>query len=145
MPVEDIRAFLKVGEFGTSGMPQPDHFADIARAGYKTVINLALPTSVNALPHEADLVTRVGMRFVHIPVNFEQPQRRDYELFEQILNAVRPEPVFIHCAANMRVSAFLFLYRIRNNLATPSQAHSDLAKIWTPDPTWTRFIEILSS
>lgn len=141
MAIEEIRAFLKLGEFGTSGMPRAEHFPEIARAGFKTVINLALPTSDNALANEGELVTRAGMTYVHIPVLFDSPKLGDYLRFEKVMNAIRSDPVFIHCAANMRVSAFMFLYRVRNQLASRSEAESDLNKIWEPDPIWRQFID----
>ena len=144
MPLEDIRAFLMLPEkIGTSGMPTGSQFPDIAQAGFRTVINLALPTSDNALPNEGDLGTRAGMAYVHIPVLFDAPKRTDYEQFERVMNALRPEPVFVHCAANMRVSAFMFLYRVRNGLAPRNVAESDLRRIWEPDGVWREFIDSL--
>jgi uncharacterized protein (TIGR01244 family) len=141
MAIEDIRAFLMLPEkIGTSGMPRAEQFADIARAGFRTVINLALPTSDNALPNEGELVTRAEMAYVHIPVLFDAPKKSDYEQFERLMNALRPQPVFVHCAANMRVSAFMFLYRVRNGLAARDAAESDLRKIWDPDGVWREFI-----
>lgn len=141
MAIEEIRAFLQVGDFGTSGMPLPDHFSDIAQAGFMTVINLALPTSDNAIANEGDLVTRAGMTYVHIPVLFDAPAPTDYLRFEKVLNALRGERVFVHCAANMRVSAFIFLYRVRNHLASRTEAEAELHKIWEPDPVWRNFID----
>ncbi|HEX7860019.1 MAG TPA: protein tyrosine phosphatase family protein [Verrucomicrobiae bacterium] len=140
MAIEDVRAFLKLGEIGTSGMPKAEHFGEIAKAGFTTVINLALPTSDNALANEGDLVTRAGMTYVHIPVLFDAPKRSDYERFEKLMKAVRGEPVFVHCAANMRVSAFMFLYRLRNGLANRSNAEVDLRRIWEPDDVWREFM-----
>jgi protein tyrosine phosphatase (PTP) superfamily phosphohydrolase (DUF442 family) len=141
MPIEDIRAFLMLpGPIGTSGMPTAQQFTDIAQAGFRGVINLALPTSDNALPNEGDLVTRAGMAYIHIPVLFDAPKPSDYEQFERMMNARRPQPLFVHCAANMRVSAFVFLYRLRNNLAARDAAESDLRKIWDPDGVWRDFI-----
>lgn len=143
MAIEEIRGFLKLGEFGTSGMPRAEHFPEIARAGFKTVINLALPTSDNAISNEGELVTRAGMTYVHIPVLFDAPAPTDYLRFEKVMDAIRTEPVFIHCAANMRVSAFMFLYRFRNQLASRPEAESDLRKIWNPDPIWRAFMDSL--
>ncbi len=141
MALDDIRAFLLLQDgTATSGMPQPEHFREIADAGFRTVINLALPTSDNALPNEADLVTRAGMTYVHIPVLFDAPKRADYDRFEKVLNAVRDQPVFVHCAANMRVSAFMYLYHIRPGLMARDLAEADLRKIWEPDATWTQFV-----
>ena len=141
MALEDIRAFLLLQDgTATSGMPRPEHFREIADAGFRTVINLALPTSDNALPNEADLVTRAGMTYVHIPVLFDAPKRADYERFEKVLDAVRDQPVFVHCAANMRVSAFMYLYRVRAGNVPRHIADADLRKIWEPDATWHQFI-----
>ncbi|MGZ8938007.1 MAG: protein tyrosine phosphatase family protein [Limisphaerales bacterium] len=144
--MENIRAFLMLAEgVGTSGMPRAEQFADISAAGFKAVINLALPTSDNALANEGDLVTRAGMTYVHLPVLFDAPRRADYERFERIMDSVKSEPVFVHCAANMRVSAFMFLYRMRNSQIPREVAEADLHKIWRPDNVWTEFIDSVQS
>src|SRR5688572_8979624 len=100
MAIEQIRAFMRVGKVGTSGMPRVEHFDEIAEAGFKVVINLALPTSDNAIGNEGELVTRAGMSYVHIPVPFDAPQRADYERFEKLMQALKDDSVFVHCAAN---------------------------------------------
>lgn len=125
---------------GTSGMPRAEHFKAIAEAGYRTVINLALPTSDNALPNEGELVSSEGMTYVHIPVLFDAPLRDDYERFENAMEAFGSAPVFVHCAANMRVSAFMFLYRLRSGKVSRAEALRDLRKIWEPDEVWRKFI-----
>ena len=140
MAIEEIRAYVRVGEIGTSGMPTVEQFREIAKAGFTTVINLALPTSDNALANEGELVTRSGMMYAHIPVLFDAPKRSDYERFEKLMKAMAGEPVFVHCAANMRVSACLLLYRLRNGLAQRAEAEADLRKIWEPDEVWREFI-----
>ena len=54
MALDDIRAFLLLQDgTATAGMPRPEHFPEIAAGGFRTVINLALPTSTGALPDEA--------------------------------------------------------------------------------------------
>ena len=139
--LESIRGFLRLREgTGTSGMPRAEHFGAIARAGYRAVINLALPTSDNALGNEGELVSREGMTYVHIPVLFDRPKKEDYEKFERMMRVFEGAPVFVHCAANMRVSAFVFLYRLRNGMAKRAEAEADLRKIWEPDGVWREFI-----
>jgi len=49
--------------------------------------------------------------------------------------------VFVHCAANMRVSAFMYLYRLIHERLSDEQAKSDLHRIWTPNDTWQAFIQ----
>jgi uncharacterized protein (TIGR01244 family) len=135
-----IRNFLRIDDrLATSGMPQPDDFAALRQAGFDVVINLALPTSDNALPKEGELVSAQGMTYVHIPVKFDAPQSADFERFMRVMDGCAGQRVFVHCAANMRVSAFVFLHRLRNG-ADRTTAESDLAKIWQPDGVWRDFM-----
>jgi uncharacterized protein (TIGR01244 family) len=135
-----IRNFLNIDDrLATSGMPQPDDFAALRQAGFGVVINLALPTSDSALPNEGDLVSAQGMTYIHIPVNFELPQPDDFERFTRMMDACAGQRVFVHCAANMRVSAFVFLHRLRHGVDRAT-AVRDLTKIWRPDGAWREFV-----
>src|ERR1700758_3855351 len=111
-PLSDIYNFRAIGErLGTAGQPTEGQFRAVREAGFEIVINLALPTSDNALANEGSLVTGLGMSYVHIPVNFQAPSAQDFRAFREVMRAFENRPVFVHCAANMRVSAFVFLYR----------------------------------
>ena len=135
-----IRNFLQLSErLGTSGMPRPDQFAAIRDAGFEVVINLAMPTSDNAMPNEGNLVTSAGMTYVHIPVNFEAPRPADFDRFSKLLDGLSEQRVYVHCAANMRVSAFVFLHRVLRG-ESRDQAERDLKRIWNPDGVWRELI-----
>ena len=140
--IEEIRGFLRLDDrIATSGMPRPEHFAAMRDAGFEVVINLALPTSDNALANEGELVSQQGMSYVHIPVNFEHPTPGDFEKFRRVMDALADRKVFVHCAANMRVSAFMYLYRVRNDPGCESKAMADMHQIWRPEGVWKDFIE----
>ena len=49
--------------------------------------------------------------------------------------------VFVHCAANKRVSAFIYLYRRSQKDVDKEVAKKDLEKIWIPNETWQQFIQ----
>src|SRR5688572_30153395 len=124
--LESIRGYLRLSDrIATSGMPQPEHFTCIREAGFDVVINLALPTSDNAIPSEGELVSTQGMTYIHLPVKFDAPQPEDFERFSRMMDACQNQRVFVHCAANMRVSAFMFLYRLRRREATRDAAERD--------------------
>ena len=112
----------------------------IREAGFEAVINLALPTSDNALPNEGSVVTSQGMSYVHIPVNFQAPNSQDFRAFCRVMDAFDGRRVFVHCAANKRVSAFVFLYRVLRQRVAVAEAERDLDAIWQPDEVWSRFI-----
>lgn len=135
-----IRNFLQVDEqLATSGMPRPEDFDLIRQAGFEVVINLAMPTSDNAMANEGDLVTRAGMTYIHIPVNFEAPRAEDYARFAAIMDTLAGRRVFVHCAANMRVSAFVLIHRVARGVPR-AEAEHDLKRIWNPDGVWREFI-----
>ena len=135
-----IRNVLRIDDrLATSGMPQPDDFAALRQAGFDVVINLALPTSDNALPNEGELVSAQGMTYVHIPVTFDAPQPADFERFTRVLDACAGQRVFVHCAANKRVSAFVFLHRLGHGTSR-AIAERDLKKIWEPDGVWREYV-----
>lgn len=137
----DIYNFRAIGNrLGTAGQPAVDQFPGIREAGFAAVINLALPTSDNAVANEGSIVTGLGMSYVHIPVDFRAPGEKDFRAFSRVMDAFADRPVFVHCAANMRVSAFVFLYRVLREGVPAAEAERDLHAIWEPDEVWSRFI-----
>src|SRR4051812_3258881 len=111
--LSEIYNFRAIGErLGTAGQPAESQFRTVREAGFDVVINLALPTSDNALAHEGSIVTGLGMSYVHIPVDFKTPTPTDFQTFCGMMAAFDAQRVLVHCAANKRVSAFVFLYRV---------------------------------
>ena len=136
-----IYQFRAVGSgLGTAGQPTAIQFEQVRQAGFEAVINLALPTSDNALPNEGGIVTGLGMSYAHIPVDFKAPRPEDFQMFCGVMEAFRDRRVFVHCAANMRVSAFVFLYRVLAQGVAVAEAERDLYAIWQPDLVWSQFI-----
>lgn len=139
--LESIRGYRRLDDqLVTSGMPSPEHFAAMRAEGFEVIVNLALPTSDHAMANEGDLVSAQGMTYIHIPVNFEAPTEDDFQRFASVMGAFAGRKVFVHCAANMRVSVFLFLNRMRTRSVTRAQAEADLFAIWNPDGVWRNFI-----
>lgn len=142
MAVEDIHNFLQLSEtIGTAGQPTVEQFADIQAAGYQVIINLAIPTSPKALPQEANLVAELGLKYIAIPVEWEQPLLTDVQQFFAALQVNSAQQIFVHCIANMRVSAFMYLYRVICEGCKPAHAQTDLYQIWIPNATWQKFID----
>jgi protein tyrosine phosphatase (PTP) superfamily phosphohydrolase (DUF442 family) len=126
---------------GTAGQPTPEQLAAIRAAGYEVVVNLAVPDSPNALPNEEELVTAQGMAYVHIPVVWEAPTAEDLDRFFTVMDRNRGRRVFVHCALNMRVSCFVFLYRVLRLGVPADAAWQDVLAIWEPNPVWQQFVD----
>ena len=138
--VRDILSFYLLGEIGTSGQPTAEQLKLIQQAGYQTVVNLALATSDNALPNEREVVESPGMEYIHLPVEFDNPTVADFHRFYETMQARQKQKIWVHCAANLRVSAFMYLYRLKNG-TSPSEAKKDLDKLWQPNLTWQNLID----
>jgi protein tyrosine phosphatase (PTP) superfamily phosphohydrolase (DUF442 family) len=139
--LSEIYSFRAVGDrLGTAGQPTQAQFQAVRESGFKAVVNLALPTSDNAIANEGSVVTSLGMSYVHIPVDFKAPTSQDFRAFCRVMEAFDDRPVFVHCAANMRVSAFVFLYRVLFQHVAVPEAERDLHAVWQPDEVWSRFI-----
>ena len=140
--IEDIPAYLKLtDQIATSGQPGEAHLAEIAGAGYQVVINLALTGKEYSLPDEAGLVRSLGMEYIHIPVVWTEPTRQNLEEFFAAMRANTDKKIFIHCAANMRASAFMALYRIKCLGWQADDAFQYMLKIWRPEGVWETFIQ----
>lgn len=140
--IESIFNFLQISDLiATAGQPTEQQIVAIKDAGYQVLINLApLAKLETTLPHESSLVESLGMEYVHIPVIWNKPTLEDFDRFAQVMQANTNRPVFVHCAGNFRVSAFMYLYRRLYQNIDESQAQKDLHKLWVPDNVWQQFM-----
>jgi protein tyrosine phosphatase (PTP) superfamily phosphohydrolase (DUF442 family) len=125
----------------TSGQPTEPQFTAIKHSGYEVIINLAPHGVENSLKDEASTVTSLGMQYVHIPVDFKNPTNADFDKFCAAMKTGEGRRVLVHCAANMRASAFAYRYRCQVSGDDPALAKRDLYRIWMPTGVWKRFIE----
>lgn len=125
----------------TSGQLSQRDIGVLPALGITAVINLAPPTSSNALAGEAEAITRQGLTYAQIPVDWEMPGPEQFDLFVGILKALSGQKVWVHCAKNMRVSAFTYLYRKLVMAQGDEQARFPMCEIWQPNATWQTFID----
>lgn len=138
-----ILNYLQVTDrIASSGQPDSDQFAAIADAGYQLIINLAMPDSPKAIATEADIVAAHQMAYVHIPVPFDSPRAVHLKQFIDAMKAFSKTRVWVHCALNYRVSAFLYLYlQLVEDVSEP-QARGALLSAWQPDAVWADFMKL---
>lgn len=140
-PLEQLTNYYPISPLIlTAGQPTAEQLVLIAQADCQVVINLARPTSPNALPNEAELVAAQGMEYVAIPVVWEEPTLDDLTRFFTVMEANQARKVFGHCVVNYRVSCFVYLYRVLRLGVDPDEAIWDLRAVWEPDETWSAFI-----
>jgi len=143
--LEDIFNYVQLDDrVATSGQPTEQQLSLIKDAGYTTVINLAPKDHENALGNEDELLQELGVRYFHLPVAFTNPTREDFERFIEVFEACDDDHIWVHCAANMRVSAFFYKYRVERLGWSESAAKVDMDQVWEPAKVmgvWQTFIE----
>jgi protein tyrosine phosphatase (PTP) superfamily phosphohydrolase (DUF442 family) len=144
--IEDIYNFLQLSsQITTAGQPTIEQYPTIATGGYQVVINLALKESANALENEDKIATSLGLKYIHIPVIWNTPTVEYFQEFVRVIDENLERKIFIHCAANKRVSAFMYLYRQIHQGVDEATARQDLVKIWTPNEVWQIYIDRILS
>ena len=138
-----ILNYVKINELiSTSGQPKIEELELIANEGFEVVINLAVATTSNALENEDKIVSSLNMSYIHIPVDFENPKISDLKLFLNVLQALGANKVWIHCAKNYRVSAFMYVYH-KYILHTPfEEIDLSIFDKWQPSLIWQELMKV---
>ena len=142
--MKDIYNYMFLTEkLSSSGMPTPGQVKEVADAGVQVVINLATSKSEGAIPNEDELVKGLGMEYIHIPVEWNNPTKQNLDDFFNAMGAHQDEKVHVHCQANYRVSAFIMLYRVLQLGWKKEDAIPVMEKMWNPEdfPVWQKFID----
>jgi len=124
----------------TSGQPTEPQLADIHALGVRHIVNLGLHTHEKALPDEAASVNRLGMTYIHIPVDFQNPTDDDFAKFCTEMARLKEVPVHVLCIANYRVAACYYRYRRDVLGIDEAQARADMEQIWHPEGVWATFV-----
>ena len=141
--LKKIFNYYKVPDlFETSGQPNNKQLISIANGGYEAVINLAPNTTIEGrIINEEGILKSNNITYIHIPVDFNNPLDEDFNKFVAALEENKHKKIWVHCAANMRVSAFVFKYRRDVLGLSQKNIEQDLKAIWIPNKTWSFFLE----
>ena len=111
--------------------------------GYEVIINLASNSLYNGnIINEEQILNFLKVKYIHIPVNFNNPTDLDFEKFVFNIQKHNNKKLWVHCAANMRVSAFVYKYRRDILKLEHNNIIQDMEAIWTPNKIWSSFLKI---
>ncbi len=126
----------------TSGLPEPDDFAQMAQQGYGVVISLCHPEDTTRLEGDEDaLVNGAGMLYIHQPIAFDALRLEDYETLRDLLRTFHDRKVWLHCTHNKRVSTLIHIFNIIDRTLSVPEARALLEAVWEPDAARQAFID----
>jgi protein tyrosine phosphatase (PTP) superfamily phosphohydrolase (DUF442 family) len=126
--------------FASSGQPSREQFETIAENGFERIVYIAFTNNQNALP-DADLVVKgLGMEYMQVPVDFNNPLPADFYAFADSMRRNTDKKTLLHCQVNARATAFSFLYRVIFEGVPVAEAKADMNTVWQPNEVWRDFI-----
>ena len=132
-PLETVRNFQVVdATLSSAGQIGYDQIPLLSEQGYDVVVNLAIADE-RRNREEGFLVAETGLTYVHIPVDWENPEVADVRMFFDVMQANEGRKVFVHCFANMRASAFVYMYRTLVEEVPEAEALATMNEVWDPD------------
>ena len=104
--------------------PEGSDYADLAKFGIKTVVDLQKDGEVN----EQQLVESAGMKFVRIPMTTRTvPTTEQIASFLRLVTDPANQPVYVHCAGGRhRTGVMTAIYRMAEDRWTSDQAFKEM-------------------
>lgn len=95
-----------------AGATDASAIPEIARRGYKAIVNLRVASESGANIDEARAAAaQAGVRFVHLPFDTANPDDAAIDRFIAAVGDPANQPVFIHCASANRAAALWMIKR----------------------------------
>jgi uncharacterized protein (TIGR01244 family) len=144
-PAVRIDNFARVNDaYFRGGQPHGGDYADLAKLGVKTIINLIGDADLDAM--EQSSVEQYGMRYLRIPMSTRKaPTPQQLETFLAIVNDAKSQPVFVHCVGGRhRTGVMTAVYRMITDGITGVEAFKEMKRFnFGPDflhPEFKRFV-----
>ena len=139
--VESIYNFKRISpDLATGGQPDENELHELSKAGFEVVINLGLADAEYSIPDEKEILEHHGIEYFHLPVTFDAPEMDKFFEFSKLLKSLPNKKLFIHCAANMRVSVFVALFNMVENGVPQKKAMEAVQSIWDPNEVWRAYM-----
>ena len=126
--------------FSSAGQPTAEQFQVVADAGFERVVYIAFTNNQNALPDEDQIVKGLGMEYMQVPVDFNNPLPDEFYAFADSMRRNTDKKTLLHCQVNARATAFSFLYRVIYEDVPVAAAKADMNTVWQPNTVWRDFI-----
>lgn len=121
--------------------PIVDQFIDLKNDDFEVIINISPVSAGNSMHNEADVVEKLGLDYIHFPVDCSNLRPIHYKTFEGIMNGVSKKKVFVHCGGNIKSSNLIHMYDVLANGMDETSSLSTLLKIQRPENKWFEYFK----
>jgi protein tyrosine phosphatase (PTP) superfamily phosphohydrolase (DUF442 family) len=138
----ELPKFLQLTpKLGTGGQPTEEGLRQLAKQGYRAVINLRTPQEGVDFAAEAKLARELGLKYFNIPVVSSAPKEEQAIEFLNLTDTLKDDKVFIHCASANRVGCFVMIRRVLKDGVPPRKAAEEAGQIGLRSDVLRQFAE----
>lgn len=115
---------------GCAGATDAKALANIAKLGYKAVLNLREATEAGANIDESRAAAEAaGLKYIHVPFKSSAPDPKVADEFLKVVADTSNQPLFIHCGTANRVGAMWLIKRLVADKWTEERALAEAKSI----------------
>ncbi|MGH9385356.1 MAG: fused DSP-PTPase phosphatase/NAD kinase-like protein [Vicinamibacterales bacterium] len=112
----------------------------LRKDGFKTVINLRMPTELGAnIEQNTTYAKEIGLNYISIPFNAQSPDSRAVDTFLNIIANKANQPVYVHCGSASRVGGMWMIKRVLQDGWEIDKATEEAKLIGLRNPTLEQF------
>jgi uncharacterized protein (TIGR01244 family) len=139
--IDGIRNFTKVDNtVGCAGATDPKALAEVAKRGYKSVLNLREATEKGAeIDASKAAAESAGLKYIHLPFVTAKPDPAVADEFIKIVTDKANQPIYIHCGGAVRVSGLWMAKRILVDKWPEAKALAEAEEIGPPSDAVKKF------
>ncbi len=121
----------------TAGQPGAQAWGSLARAGFKSVIDLRDDDEPRGHDERGE-VERVGLTYVSIPVSHDTLSDSQFDAVRTLLRDPTNRPALVHCATANRVGALLLPYFALDEHRSVEDAHRLAVEVGMRSPDYSK-------
>lgn len=119
-----------------AGATDAEAIPEIAKRGYKALINLRLATERDAnIDAAKEAAAKAGIRYIHLPFDVANPDDRLVDRFIAEVTDSANQPVFVHCGSANRVAGLWMIKRVTVDGWDTARAEAEARAIGLSNPT----------
>ncbi len=120
----------------SGGQPTPEQLEALKSEGFQLVFSISPASTRNYLDAEASITERLGLEFVHYPVDCSNLKETHYKVFSKILLGFADKKVFIHCGGNIKSSSLIHMFKVLEMGIDEEESLQELKTIQMPEQKW---------
>lgn len=138
--MKEIVALLPYGgcptrDVATAGQPGAEAWGMLARAGFKSVVDLREPSEPRG-HDETGEIARAGLRYLALPVSHESLSDRQFDVLRDFMRDPQHRPVLVHCQSANRVGALILPYLVLDEHVPLEEAQRRAAAVGLRSPDY---------